>query len=256
MEISYEDQYVAFIDVLGFKDLVTKQQNLAKLNDYFRFVKRYLSQQDGINRIAISDSIILTAPNSLADFRQLILSISQFQAALATIDIWIRGGVSFGPVYFDKADSIIVGSGFIDAFLLENEAKFPRVIIDPRILKKLAVSRYDFYLLMNGPESFKDNTGHLIHEYGMAARLTDDDTIFISYAQRILLKLSKNDEGELIKIYQFILRSLYSSQSTHEKYLWLKKYFRESVIEFHMHGPGNGAVKAIVGQHMVLFERL
>lgn len=65
IEIKYKKSFVAFLDVLGFKEII-KQEKLDKLNIYFNEVNRivdYLKELiNDIECIVISDSIIISVP--------------------------------------------------------------------------------------------------------------------------------------------------------------------------------------------------
>lgn len=154
-ELKYEKSYVAFLDVLGFKQLVysKKKEDKKKIELYLKTVcealddlKKIPSKRD-IGSIVISDSIILTVPfgNSRDDhifnLRQLCIAILSLQNKLLGKDIWIRGAISCGDAHFDSRNKQIVGSAYVDAYLLEEKiAKYPRVILDNRIIKELKCS--------------------------------------------------------------------------------------------------------------------
>lgn len=244
MKITYSNKYVAFIDVLGFTDLVYSNSN-EKLEKYFDIIEMafeiFKAHKTKIDKLAISDSIILVSEDTSASFKLLLESIKQLQYFLARRDIWVRGGISYGEVFFDTSSNIIVGKGFINAYLLEKEAKYPRVIIDPLILTKLNLTRREFYDHFNGqPHQFITN-GKLIHDYGLhnLNRLTEDDSIFVCYANTIIFKstidstfLVNENEKDLDLIYTHIRKNLYNSQKHYSKYLWLKKYFQEVIFEY------------------------
>ena len=107
-----------------------------------------------LKSIIISDSIILWIkydPTSNADdvksLRFLLHCVQQIQYECALSDIWLRGGVSHGEVLTD--DKNIFGKGYISAYLLEQQADFPRVIFDVDTMKLALPNR-------NPPEHIKD----------------------------------------------------------------------------------------------------
>ncbi len=244
MEIEFENKYVAFIDVLGFSALVERDDK-KKLNTYFRVVESTFDIFDfnkaEMKKYIISDSIILIANDSLENFKLLLSAISNLQSSLAYFDIWVRGGVSFGPVYTDDQKNIIVGKGYIQAYHLEMEAKYPRVIIDPRIIAKLGFTLRTFCETLNGP--IRPDNQKLIHDYWGGTRKTEDDAIFVGYAHKIIISAGKNDrrlrkllgvETLLVDtIIENIRKNIYDQQKHYHKYLWLKKYFAEVLLELH-----------------------
>lgn len=241
-------KYVAFLDVLGFSEMV-KSSDHTTLDKYFNTIQKAFSTFDmakaGLQKLSISDSIILIAEDEDESFTTLLTAIQSLQTYLAFEGIWLRGAVSFGDVCYirNKAQEgdILVGQGYIKAYKLEAEAKFPRVIIDPAIVKKQNCDKASFTTRYN-TEADGVTTKHytLIHEYsseiGAITRLTNDDAIFINYANRVVLDLWKKDKKNkdrkaMLAFYNMLKDKLYSNQLYYEKFLWLRKYFTESLID-------------------------
>ena len=70
--MEYTNGYVAFIDILGFSNLVSNEQSADKVKDLFEFVKKiqYLfnsSPELNANVAFFSDSIILSTNNQVKD---------------------------------------------------------------------------------------------------------------------------------------------------------------------------------------------
>lgn len=140
----YSQYYVAFLDILGFKDLVNSSGSSCGeilkiykfLNSYsdmiFRFLKDgYEDIEDRIKMKIMSDSICVytEASNSHALF-ELVNFCTVFQYNLLVIDpcIFIRGGITYGDMY--AKDDILFGPALTEAYLLEeNNAKVPRIIM-------------------------------------------------------------------------------------------------------------------------------
>lgn len=241
MQLQFTNKYVAFLDVLGFSALVNSNEN-EKLNEYFTLVEMAFDLFDddkkNIQKLAISDSIILIANDNEADLRILLKAIRTLQYSLAINDIWLRGGIAYGEVYYNEETKTIVGKGFIKAYLLENEAVYPRVILDPSILKHLGLTRTELYHKFNGAAHQGVAEDKLLHDYGVWAykRHTNDDAIFVSYAHGIvhesLVNQTDRKENNIETIYKHLRTNLYGSQQHYAKYLWLKKYFQETILEF------------------------
>ena len=220
------DKYVAFIDVMGFKNLVDRKR-IDDLETYFSRITEILEEikrdKATIASLMISDSIILIAPDTLEDFTKLLTAIRRIQSALLNKKILMRGAVSFGQVFYDQTKNIIVGKGYIRAFQLESEAKYPRVILDPLIIKKLGADKADFLEQINGNDSytFEDR---MIYEHREFTRLPDD-AIFIDYANKIIRK--HNVTSTMRSVHEMIIDNLYQEQSLYSKYIWLRDYFYE-----------------------------
>jgi hypothetical protein len=155
--IVYKNSYVAFLDILGFKELVFSKESEAKekIERYLGIVDstiNYLKnipekQMSGLEYIVISDSIILSVPCSesqeksqeenLEKLRHLCVAIAQLQYHLAIKDIWLRGAICYGETYINESKHQIIGKAYIEAYNLESLATYPRVILDKKIIKQL-----------------------------------------------------------------------------------------------------------------------
>lgn len=155
----FEKRFVAFIDILGFKEHVNNDpESLQTLIDILYEIRdlqsdfdiQYKSRDDGsgggvypyLDIISFSDNIIITAPlehikieNGLESlyhqviFVKFLVTISELYKKFLQHRIALRGAVSIGDVYYDHEKNIIVGS-IIEAIDAESKiAIYPRVII-------------------------------------------------------------------------------------------------------------------------------
>ena len=220
----FPKQNVAFIDVLGFSELVFKSQH-AQLEQYFRTITDILSEMKSenskIQSINISDSIILIIPEGLNGFQRLVKAVRKIQRKLLFRNILIRGAISFGEVYFDDARNIIVGKGYIRAYLLEQEAVYPRVIIDPALMTEMGKDRVGLLEMMNGNLNFDPHSNYIFNHNNFTS--IENDAIFVDYAY------SLREDGRISeingKVYNNIKKNLYSEQKLYSKYNWLRNYY-------------------------------
>ena len=197
--ITYEKSYVAFLDVLGFKNLIYSKEDAdkEKVENYFgvvnsaiEYLKTIDAKQD-IGSIVISDSIILSVPfgkskkDNIEKLKQLCIAISLIQFGLALKDIWLRGGISFGDTFFDKHNNQVVGEAYINAYLLEEKlAITPRVILDNKILTELkfksaaALSEINKVKVQNSPENILYDWNNIKNKSTM---LEKDIPLFIDF---------------------------------------------------------------------------
>jgi len=256
-EFSFPDpmpkKFVAFIDVLGFSELVFKNQNI-ELESYFKTVSDILAEMkadgDAIESISISDSIILIAPISLQGLKKLIKGVRNIQKKLLFKNILMRGAISLGEVFFDDSRNIIVGKGYIRAYLLEQEAVFPRVIIDPAILKEMETDRVGFLRLTNGEQEQRQS--NIIYEHSNDSQIPND-AIFVNYAYTITSE--KTISKVIGKVYYNLKKNLYSEQKLYSKYTWLKNYYLEFVKYSEATTP-NKLHKSVLKEWITKFERL
>jgi hypothetical protein len=150
--LNYEEKYVAFLDILGFREMVNKNDT-ELINRYLNIVQHGIkSAKDTyfngkklkIESIIISDSILLSVDKnsdteeSLKNLLYLCMSVGIMQSLLLLNGIWLRGGISFGKAYFSQTDNQIIGPAYISAYDIENKiAKYPRVVLDSRIINEL-----------------------------------------------------------------------------------------------------------------------
>lgn len=221
-----KEKYVAFIDVMGFSNLVNKG-NIDNLESYFSKITDVLDKirldKETIESFLISDSIILIAPDTVDGLKQLLAAIRRIQSALLWRKILLRGAVSFGQIYYNAEKNIVVGKGFIKAYLLEREAVFPRIILDPSIIKKNSQDKTDFLHLINGAENYNFEE-RLVYSKSEFTKIGDDG-IFVDYANKTIRK--EGIDGNIRKIYEVISENLYSEQKLYSKYVWLRDYFLE-----------------------------
>jgi len=167
----YETRITAFIDILGFKDLINKSINDTKqvntIIDILRYIKAWDNsgpnkwgikqiiveedaQRIGIEKFEIerntsctcfSDSIVVSVlcEDGLINEKSstLIANLAHIGAKLLQARILIRGGITIGELIHTNG-GIVMGPALIEAYLLEStSAKNARVIISDALLAKL-----------------------------------------------------------------------------------------------------------------------
>jgi len=225
----FPKKFVAFIDVLGFSELVYKNQN-RELETYFKLVTGIVdgmkTATNSIQCITISDSIILVSPTGLEGFKKIVRAVRTIQRKLLFKNILIRGAISLGEVLFDDEKNIVVGKGYIRAYLLEKEAIYPRVIIDPAIMKEMQTDRIGLVKLINGSLNFSHHSNFIFNHSDSIS--IPNDSIFLDYAYTI-----RAEDGKISKIiskvYANIKKNLYSEQKLYAKYNWLRNYYLECI---------------------------
>ncbi|MDR0181536.1 hypothetical protein [Lysobacter arvi] len=136
----FEQSYVAFLDVLGFSEMVDRavsQPEADELNRLYRchIAARNLAAADReLSIIQFSDSVVISRPYDPSQFSSFIKMVADYQRLLLSERILCRGGVSRGPHYAKEA--FVMSAGLIDAYLLESRrARYPRVIVSEDLLK-------------------------------------------------------------------------------------------------------------------------
>ncbi len=243
--IEYKQCYVAFLDILGFKDLVFSSKK-STIENYFgivdsaiQYLKRISNKQD-IKYITISDSIILSVEHgkdkneNFHRLQNLCVAVGLIQASLALKNIWLRGGISSGEAFFDQHEYQVVGQAYIDAYLLEQQtALYPRIVIDGKIIKEFKLkSAKDFIEKINdkGGGLQYPNWGKSIifdwYSYGDKLLIEQDVSLFIDYLSFFFEAEYIDEHNYLDKIVSGLEKNLYKSANTYIKYRWILNYLK------------------------------
>lgn len=223
MKINYKEKIVLFVDVLGFSNLVFNEDS-SKIQDYFSYVNAEFHahlKKRRFNYLIFSDSLVISADKSNENLSELIFLVGKIQYELFIKGILIRGAISLGNLYINKTKNIIVGPGLINAYNLENVAKYPRIIIDRKIIPEFSKSSQQFIDSMKSEKFYR--------LFGEEDRLKFDENLNDGYPYINFLKpvtrygstyLRKN-LNNIIKLF----KSNYYSNKHYEKYDWLLRNF-------------------------------
>lgn len=257
-EIQYSDYYVAFLDILGFKNLVNnkKPEDMKKISKYFQLIKeitndlKKIEPKKNIGSIIISDSVILSVRigtdqlENIKNLRQLCIAIQKIQFKLAEINIWLRGAISSGKAYFNATDSQVVGPAYINAYLLEERLAInPRVILDNKLITELGLDSAQtlidrintFPTISNEYDALKSNIlFQWNHNRILKNGLTKDVALFVDY-----LVYAFEDESKLKTIVKNIETNIYSDNNIYSKYRWVADYLFASCQHHNDNMPCN-----------------
>lgn len=273
---SMELSCVAFIDILGFSEMVYK--DIEKVVLALRYVKSFrdtycrLPSTEDIDSDShtlpkatmFSDSIVLSHPiDPYFDFYSFTYYIALLQMELLKKGILIRGGVEIGKLYHD--DSFVFGDGLVKAYGLESKkAIYPRIMVGDKLLAKIEEQfekDFEFRLKYIGAPT----DWHEYENEDLEFLATDNDKCkFIDYLRvglsSIDARRTKDDwnlqitlgeeayNGEIQYISNFIQKGLlYEDMHIKEKYLWLKDRYN-AVLEIFVnrsHGGQSNEYKKI-----------
>lgn len=255
-DIHYENQIVAFVDILGFKEIIKQSESdLEKLKLIYQaleFLQRQEkvgkwnldlieveddAQKKGISKFEIqsktsctcfSDSIVVSVKvdeNNINEMTStLIANLSYIGAQLMAEGIILRGGITIGKL-IHLENGLIMGQALIEAYQLEsNSAKYPRILVSKKLISNL-----------NYPIDTKKNR-YPYHQY--LQRFEDGCVGFhqMKYFEVIGssdLQNQYNIKDKLIKIRKTIISGLddhFESADTYDKYIWLKKEYDKLII--------------------------
>lgn len=232
MEKHYKEHFIAFLDILGFKELITSEEcdTIYKIFDEIHSRSKGRMNYNGVQIEAynhiyhkiLSDSMIVFIDTEIDDAFAALLDIcSRLQISLANKDnpILLRGGIVKGPLYYE--DDIIYGQGLTDAYLLESKlAKYPRIIFTGDTF-----------------ESGKENAKYMfpdLRDIMFRYKTDEDGLLFVNYMPDVIgldLDEKKLYADRLFSLCNTMLNKAIDSD-LREKYLWLKRTIEKSLDHF------------------------
>lgn len=228
MKIRYSESIVLFIDVLGFSNLVYSKDK-TKIENYFSYIQAefnaYLVKRK-FKYLIISDSIVVSTKKSKENLSELIFITSKIQYQLFLKGILIRGAISFGKLYINNDSNIIVGPGLINAYKLENNAQYPRIIIDRQIIPEFFSSTAEFINFTNNffITLYGETDGKIKFD-----KSTKDGKPFINYMRMVVRygpTYKVNNIDNIIKLFS----ENYFHNEHFEKYNWLLEELKMELI--------------------------
>lgn len=182
--IQYTQYYVAFLDILGFKNLVNNSdhscQEIMEIYDlmqykYETFFKGDAEIQNNIKMKIMSDSICLYIKASFPNALHYLISycvVFQFDLLVAK-GLLLRGGITLGDMY--TQDDIIFGPALTEAYLLEEEnARVPRIIVRKKTIDEGTNGMDENVLKLTQQSIFRDNDAFYTLNYFLLFALTKD----------------------------------------------------------------------------------
>lgn len=132
-----EDRFVAFLDIMGFKERVARNDHetvLKELEIFQSSISQYVSYHRDANiQIALfSDSILIysqdDAPNSLHALADITSHIMMY-AIQQEKPIPLKGAIAAGRMTCNQTKQLYFGQALIDAYFLEENVKYYGVLV-------------------------------------------------------------------------------------------------------------------------------
>lgn len=253
--LKYEQRIVAFIDILGFKEIVkqsekdtTKIELLYSVLDFLKgwetsdkwdlkFVEiEEDAQKKGVanfdirgktNTTSFSDSIVVSVKvdNNVNEMTStLVVNLAYIGALLIEKGILFRGGLTIGNIIHND-NGTVFGQSLIDAYYLETKsAKYPRIVLSDKLIREL-----------NYPLETKRNR-YPYHQY--IDRFADGcigfhQMIYYQVIESWTEMTSEKMISSLANVRKTIIDGLDSSfenPDVFEKYKWLKEQYNNLII--------------------------
>jgi hypothetical protein len=132
-------RFVAFLDILGFKDSVMRNSHddiyskLAKINKLKKSIEKGNNSQtlsknfidSEVYIVNFSDSIVIFSKNdTLYNFEYFLIAVRYLFGKCLDAKIPIKGGIAHGEISVNKSEQIYFGQPIIDAYLLEEDINY------------------------------------------------------------------------------------------------------------------------------------
>lgn len=233
---NYDNRFVAFIDILGFKSIIENTARNAleykRIKNVLTYIAQmqednyygFLAQYGILKEISIfSDSIVISYSRSLSiggALFHILVDLVHLCNDLLCANIFVRGGIAYGQMYHDK--HICFGPAMIKAYKMEEEtAVFPRIVIDREAIE------------MGIRYPGQANTSEQECEYLKDLLCEDDDGFFfLDYLSQFT---EFNDiqtyRNYLERVKKFVTMHLAANHipNVHQKYVWFADYFNQTL---------------------------
>ena len=154
-----KDRFVAFLDIMGFKDRVARNAHEDVLNELEIFqsnISQYVSyHRDADIQIALfSDSILIySQDNTLSSLLALadITSHIMMYAIQQEKPIPLKGAIAAGRMTCNQIKQLYFGQALIDAYLLEENVKYYGVLVHHSAEKYLKNNNFSEFRDIKAP---------------------------------------------------------------------------------------------------------
>lgn len=235
------EHIVLFLDILGYSNLISQCKSAEEENQYLqkihtivtdlaKYIETWNAKIDEkhgthlsrFKALLFSDNILFFAPydNDIDMhnlYTNLLYGLSSFISQYVKEDIFFRGGITAGRLFYDENAHFVFGSGLVQAYYLESAvAKYPRIVID----KKLAPSP-----LLVGFESDTEGTWYLDYLNLGYCLICDNDT---NGTKRAHFTSSLHEQQTAITN---ALKKYRDNEKVYPKYQWLAQYHNDFCIQ-------------------------
>lgn len=229
--VTYENRLILFLDFLGFKEIVDRTMTDSEL------LERVLVAIDEIGELAddsafrksqrvtqFSDSIVVSYHvNEESAVFWLLNQVAFCIINLVGMGFLVRGAITSGDML--HSDRYLIGPAMVRAYELESKhAKYPRVIVDPKVIDLARHNRRHLHTPKEEEEYVRsyltnDYDGRLYYNYVSWDSVVNvaglDDYYYPEYIARI---------GKIVEC-----GLAHSDPTVCEKYLWLHKQYVSSL---------------------------
>lgn len=233
-----KNHIILLLDILGYKNLVKECKSIDEQNELLEEIHGLMSKLSWFinesNRIhdtypdrgcnmtdfkyfIFSDNIVFFAPyesetEMLNLTMNLCVGLSEFLFRYQKRNLFFRGAITKGLLYFDEKLPLLFGTGLVDVYTMESEkAKTPRILVDNCLASPIL------------SEFKKDEDGLYFLDY-----LESGFALFRrSQKQKDAFAIIHNQKNAI----ENMLRLHSDNSHIFEKYLWLARYHNQFCIK-------------------------
>jgi hypothetical protein len=133
--------FVAVIDVLGFREMVTRSDDLSHVKEYITTVVSLFenNQNSKLQFVLFSDNLIVnTTDDSESSFGEILRACSGLFCELTNYQIAIRGAIAHGSFMRSETTSqgvILAGRPIIEALYYQDQQGWLGIILAPSVIR-------------------------------------------------------------------------------------------------------------------------
>lgn len=132
-----KERFVAFLDIMGFKDRVARNDHndvLKELEVFQSNISQYVSyhREANVQLALFSDSILIYSQNDSVDSLHALADITShimMYAIQQEKPIPLKGAIAAGKMTCNQTKQLYFGQALIDAYLLEENVKYYGVLV-------------------------------------------------------------------------------------------------------------------------------
>ena len=164
----YQQKYVAFLDMLGFSNLV--QQSGSDPSAHARVLEAIERLKEtacdnpktGMISTYFSDCIVLSCDRSPRGLNDMLRSLTMIAENLLVVDVLVRGGLAMGAMHHDR--QLMFGPAMLDAYRMESkEVGHPTVLIAPEVQADIKAAGLEPYMVRDDGEAEHHYLHYLIN---------------------------------------------------------------------------------------------
>lgn len=227
---AYQDRYLAFVDILGFSNLVSRSVSdlsvikrlKSALFDISDRASAARSEELNLEVTSFSDTVVISSPVGDAELLHMLQIIDDFGFDLLSKSMLFRGALVRGKVLHSAA--YVFGPALIDAYKLETNTSFhPRIMLSPDV----------YAAIKHAADPLKDQ----LNKYLVVDAY---DLPYINPFARWELGFNADQHlSEMVQLQDIITAGLMAGAnypSVGEKFKWLARKFNRFVARLDLEG--------------------